>query len=369
MPYLGKSPSQGVRSRYYFTATGGETSLSGTDDNSNTLVFSDGEYVDVSLNGVALVAGTDYNTTTANTIGGLSALTTSDVVEVIVYDTFSVFSGDVNGDFSVGANLSVTGTTALTGNATLTGDLTVDTTTLVVDATNNRVGMGIASAEATLDLVGNSDSVAALKIGPNASFGHHFYDSSTNGDLVVKREVSGTQTEVMRLTRANGLARFSEGVLFGTDTAAANALDDYEEGDWDPDIRQSGTAVSDAAYNTSFNAGQYTKVGRVVHATGTLRITSKGTVTGTNTFQVGGLPFASTNDVKARSPVNIYNHLGAGIDMTGNTNGTLMGFLTHNSDEIVFRVDDFSGTTGEIVQFNDVSDTLYLQLSIFYITG
>ena len=91
MAYIGKSPtSNGVRSRYYFTASGSETSLSGADDNSRTLTFSDGNYVDVSLNGVALVAGTDYNTSTANTISGLTALAASDVVEVIVYDVFSV---------------------------------------------------------------------------------------------------------------------------------------------------------------------------------------------------------------------------------------------------------------------------------------
>ena len=105
MAYLGKTPSQAVRSRYYFTASGGETSLSGTDDNSNTLTFTDGNYVDVSLNGVALVAGTDYNTTTANTIGGLTALVASDVVEVVVYDTFSVFSGEFRGDISLGDNV------------------------------------------------------------------------------------------------------------------------------------------------------------------------------------------------------------------------------------------------------------------------
>lgn len=119
MAYLGKTPSQAVRSRYYFTASGGETSLSGTDDNSNTLTFTDGNYVDVSLNGVALVAGTDYNTTTANTIGGLTALVASDVVEVIVYDTFSVFSGNVSSDFSVGGNLTVTGTSSFAGDISL----------------------------------------------------------------------------------------------------------------------------------------------------------------------------------------------------------------------------------------------------------
>ena len=90
MAYIGKTPTQGFRQRFIFTATGGETSLSGADDNSQTLTFTDGEYVDVKLNGVQLIAGTDYNTTTANTIGGLAALTASDVVEITVYDVFSV---------------------------------------------------------------------------------------------------------------------------------------------------------------------------------------------------------------------------------------------------------------------------------------
>lgn len=90
MAYIGKTPTQGFRQRFIFTATGGETSLSGADDNSQTLTFTDGEYVDVKLNGVQLIAGTDYNTTTANTIGGLAALTASDVVDITVYDVFSV---------------------------------------------------------------------------------------------------------------------------------------------------------------------------------------------------------------------------------------------------------------------------------------
>ena len=125
MAYIGKSPTgTGVRSRYYYTATGGETSLSGADDNSNTLVFSDGNYVDVSLNGIALVAGTDYNTSTANTIAGLSALSASDIVEIVVYDIFTIadtvsakdggtFSGAIaaNSGLNVGTIKEATGTT------------------------------------------------------------------------------------------------------------------------------------------------------------------------------------------------------------------------------------------------------------------
>jgi hypothetical protein len=139
MSYIGKSPSQGVRQRYYFTATGGETSLSGADDNSKTLIFSDGEYIDVSLNGVALVAGTDYNTTTANTIGGLAALAASDIVEIVVYDVFSVANTlDPSTGGTISGGLTISGTTivnevtfnkAVQGNtqtASVTGATTLD---------------------------------------------------------------------------------------------------------------------------------------------------------------------------------------------------------------------------------------------------
>jgi len=131
MPYIGKSPQFGVRSRFYYTqSSAGGTSVSGTDDNGKTLKFSDGEFVDVMLNGVTLVAGTDYNTTTANTIGSLAALSNGDVVEVIVYDTFSVADtvsakdgGTFSGNMVMGGTLSVTGASTLTGG--VSGSLTV----------------------------------------------------------------------------------------------------------------------------------------------------------------------------------------------------------------------------------------------------
>lgn len=66
------------------------------------------------------------------------------------------------------------------------------------------VGIGLSSPEARLDVLGNSDTITALKIGPNANFGHHFYDSAANGDLVIKREASGVQNETMRLSRSGG---------------------------------------------------------------------------------------------------------------------------------------------------------------------
>ena len=90
MAYIGKSPSVGVRDRFYYTASGGETSISGADDDGRSLVFTDGKYVDVMLNGITLVAGTDYVTSTTNTISSLDSLAASDIVEVVVYDVFSI---------------------------------------------------------------------------------------------------------------------------------------------------------------------------------------------------------------------------------------------------------------------------------------
>ena len=116
MPYLGRSTDGfGVRDRFVYTASGSETSVSGADDNSRTLKFQDGTYVDVYLNGVLLLRDTDYNTSTANTIGSLASLAASDIVEVVVYDVFTVADtvsktsgGTFGGTVTVNGNISTT---------------------------------------------------------------------------------------------------------------------------------------------------------------------------------------------------------------------------------------------------------------------
>ena len=91
MPYIGRSTEAfGVRSRFTFLASADGTSVSGNDVNGLPLSFTDGAYVDVFLNGVKLKAGTDYVTTTANTISSLAALSANDEIEVVVFDVFSL---------------------------------------------------------------------------------------------------------------------------------------------------------------------------------------------------------------------------------------------------------------------------------------
>jgi hypothetical protein len=197
MAYLGKTPSQAVRSRYYYTATGGETSLSGADDNSNVLTFTDGNYVDVSLNGATLVAGSDYNTTTTNTIGGLAALTASDIVEVLVYDTFSVFGGNMAADLNFKDNVKAN---FGTGN-----DLQIfhdGSNSIIRDAGTGSLKFQYGTSDGVVfDSSGNvgigqSNPTYLLKVGPINTTETIAVQSAGGGAETIMQSVSGSDSRI-----------------------------------------------------------------------------------------------------------------------------------------------------------------------------
>ena len=79
----------------------------------------------------------------------------------------------------------------------------------------------------------------------------------------------------------------SGGITFNGDTAAANALDDYEEGTWTPTIDGfTGTYGQ--------NSGTYVKIGQLVHASCYITISSLTSMDGTP-LDVSGFPFAAEN--------------------------------------------------------------------------
>ena len=90
MPYIGRSEQFGVRTVFHFLASNGDTSISGNDVDGKALSFTDGNYIDVYLNGVRLKSSEDYNTSTANTVAGLTAMNANDEVNIVVYDAFAV---------------------------------------------------------------------------------------------------------------------------------------------------------------------------------------------------------------------------------------------------------------------------------------
>lgn len=74
-----------VTSRWKKTASGGETSLSGNDDNSIPLSY-DVNFEQVYLNGVLLARNGDYTAVNGTSITGLTALSSGDIVEVITFN-------------------------------------------------------------------------------------------------------------------------------------------------------------------------------------------------------------------------------------------------------------------------------------------
>ena len=68
--------------RWQKVAVGSETTLSGLDDNNNTLSYSPG-YEQIFLNGILLVRGTDYTATNGLSITGLEPISAGANIEII----------------------------------------------------------------------------------------------------------------------------------------------------------------------------------------------------------------------------------------------------------------------------------------------
>jgi hypothetical protein len=96
----------------------------------------------------------------------------------------------------------------------------------------------------------------------------------------------GTTSPAVKLDIV-GRARASTGILFGTDTADANALDDYEQGTWTPVLqRNSGTF----ACTYTSRVGTYTKIGNLITLYARIVIDTI-SVAGSSDNIVQGVPF------------------------------------------------------------------------------
>ena len=160
MPYIGRSLGDGVRARYIYAATSGQTTFSGNDGNGIALAYSDTLYMDVYQNGVLLKPVTDYASTTGTSVVLVTGASTDDVVEMIVYDSFAVADtvsaangGTFSGNMAMGGTLNVTGAITSSAGATITtADNTSQLTLTSTDAD--------ASAGPRLDLKRDSGSPA-----------------------------------------------------------------------------------------------------------------------------------------------------------------------------------------------------------------
>ena len=138
-----------------------------------------------------------------------------------------------------------------------------------------------ASGNASLTLRGGSPTIYFDGTG-----GGHTRLLTDNTDIAISNgNPDSTGNERFRL-RADG------GLCFNGDTAAANALDDYEEGSWNP--LWSNSASNSGGTTTSNNMhGRYTKIGKIVHA----YFYTWGLPTGnTGSMYLQGFPFQCTSN-------------------------------------------------------------------------
>ena len=140
MPYIGKAPNQGVRTRFIYQATAGQTSFSGSDSNSNSLSYSDGEYVDVYQNGILLKPATDYTSTSGTTVVLVTGATVNDVVEIVVYDAFTIANSFSKSESDTRYPFLGNDSIIRTNGQTISSDITISSSTNALSAGPITVG-------------------------------------------------------------------------------------------------------------------------------------------------------------------------------------------------------------------------------------
>jgi hypothetical protein len=146
-PLVGIAPASQV-DRWTKTAAGGETSLSGNDDNAVSLSYTSGTE-QVYLNGVLLVRGQDYTATNGTTITGLTALAASDVAEVVTFNPSNILTTDA----VIATDFAAKGDLISASAASTPVRLPVGTTGQVLKA-NSATTSGLEWATAAADIEG-----------------------------------------------------------------------------------------------------------------------------------------------------------------------------------------------------------------------
>jgi hypothetical protein len=282
MAYIGTSPSQGVRHRYLFTATSGQTTFSGADDDSRTLSYTDTKFMDVFLNGVLLDPNSDYTATTGTSVVLTSGASAGDLLEVIAFDSFSVFSGTFGGDVTVGGTLDAT--TATFDRASTDGT--------IIDLQKDGATVGLIGSR------GSGTSFITLKTSSGSGAG---LTGSDNRILPMDESALADNNTDLGMSSYRFKDLYLGGGAYLGGTGSANYLDDYEEGSWSPTVATG-----------SVTAGQprYLKIGNQV--TLWFYLSGFSNTSSTSSILVNNLPFTSQT-TRATGPT-FHSYINTGGD-------------------------------------------------------
>ena len=160
---------------------------------------------------------------------------------------------------------------------------------LVIDGGDDVISIGAAKdAGATVKIQNKDDG--------NTNTLDLFND---NGNRTVTMQQDTTGNAKMRFQKNDGTFTTTidanlGGILFGTDTAAANTLDDYEEGTFSPVFQTGGNSNG---ISHSISSGTYTRVGNraILNGFAVMSAKNSASLTGGN-VTIGGIPFTIAND-------------------------------------------------------------------------
>lgn len=180
---------------------------------------------------------------------------------------------------------------------------------------NGNVGIGTGSPSSSIGseqllqvncLSGESAEITLTEGTSNELLSIHGEGGDNSARIIVRNNsylTFGTNnTERARIDSSGYLRMAGAGIQFNGDTAAANALNDYEEGTW-----SIGLSVGSGSVGVANSGGEYTKIGRSVFLTGQITLNSVSSPSGT--LSLTGLPFAngSANGNKAVATLWIDN--------------------------------------------------------------
>jgi hypothetical protein len=152
---------------------------------------------------------------------------------------------------------------------------------------------------------------------------------NTNATL---NETSGTERVLISTDGYLRMLVDSNGIQFNGDTAAANALDDYEEGTWTPTFQSLSVNVS---ANYSNRLGTYTKIGNMVYAFFDMDATS---ISGTRSGAIiTGLPYTVSNSLAGYS---VGQYRDASSIEAAPDNTVLKGFAERGQSFIYLQFDN-----------------------------
>jgi len=260
-------------------------------------------------------------------------------------------------NWSLGVQQNVGGGLEFTPTAT-NGATTLGITPAMVILDAGNVGIGTSAPAAKLDVAGTSANTD-FRISRTVDSSVYTHITAPGGATATSTMgVNGTDVFSIDTNKYIRFAAASGGIQFNGDTAAANALDDYEEGTWTPVLRGSATA---GTYEIDTVFANYTKIGRQVSVNMILNLTGSITGGGTGYAQITGLPFTKGASQQIAGTVKFGT-----VDFAATTRYVTAEFNSSSATSIFYFTEIYDNASPSDMPIASFGNNSQIQVSLTY---